>query len=101
LISVTVNSATLAVKRADVSGGGRANVQGPMWNIQGSGALPRAQITIKTGGGVFPPIQADQRGNWSFSGRAIPGMTVTKTSPPIITISSPGASDLDVTVRVR
>ncbi|MHC1744569.1 MAG: Ig-like domain-containing protein [Syntrophobacteraceae bacterium] len=99
-VSVTVNAVnqTLSVKKAMVNMRGRlVTTKGPLWNVQGAGALPNADVTIQAGNAVIKTVKANRRGIWRYAGRALPGLT----NPTTVTVISTGAGALTVPLTVR
>jgi hypothetical protein len=107
-VSITVNSVDpppppitqdLKVKRAIAWTRGERIVarRGPRWLIMGTGAARGAEVTIEVGGTLIKKVKANRFGGWRFFGRAIPGLT----NPTTITVSSPGAQNINIPLIVR
>lgn len=101
--SVTVNVVAneagqlVSVQRARASTRGRlAAVRGTGFTLLGT-APPNAPLSIEVDGFPLATVQADRRGRWRFSGRALPGLT----NPRVLTVITPGSPALNAPLTVR
>jgi hypothetical protein len=101
--SVTVNVVAneagqlLSVQRALANTRGRLTAtRGTAFSLLGT-APPNAPVTIEVDGFTLATVQADRRGRWRFSGRALAGLA----NPRVLTVITPGSPALNALLTVR
>lgn len=101
--SVTVNVVAsqagqlVNIQRAVASIRGRLTAtRGPSFSIFGT-APANARLTLEVDGFALATVQADRRGRWRFTRRALPGLT----NPRVLTVITAGSPALNRLLTVR
>jgi hypothetical protein len=85
------------VQRALANTRGRLTLtRGPAFSLLGT-APANARLTLEVDGFPLATVQADRRGRWRFSGRALPGLT----NPRVLSVITPGSPTLIALLTVR